>query len=114
MGTGAPLPRRLERARELGFQEFTQLGCRLELRNGIQSLNAEVNAFERLQIGTPLGGTSVDKVCNHGRMRGLQSLGLNQLPQAMLRQMKKVIELIRVSTEAQASTDRPQFLPNGL
>ena len=39
-------------------------------------------------------------------MRGLQSLGLNQLPQAMLRQMKKVIELIRVSTEAQASTDR--------
>jgi hypothetical protein len=35
---GAPLPRRLERARELGFQEFAQLGCRLELRNEIQSL----------------------------------------------------------------------------
>jgi hypothetical protein len=48
-GAGDCRPR-LERLGKPGFQEFAQLGCRLELGMQSSSLKAEVNSLERLQM----------------------------------------------------------------
>jgi len=41
---------RSERLREPIFHELSEFRCRLELRNGPSSVNADVKAFERFQI----------------------------------------------------------------
>jgi hypothetical protein len=45
-GNGATLERLAKPTR----QQFSEFRCCLELRNRIQSLNADVNALERLQV----------------------------------------------------------------
>ena len=46
-------PRGLERAWELGFQEFTQLGCRLELWDWVQFLERRSECVRETPDGSP-------------------------------------------------------------